>query len=1224
MRPVPGLVALHGNCMETLADALIDWSCRNPLNGLEPEIVLVQSNGTAEWFKMRMAQRAGVCAGVHVELPARFAWRTWRQVLGKAAVPRHSALDKLAMTWRLMRLLPVCLAQAQHIPEQAAAFAPITHFLRADEPQRLLQLCYRLADLFDQYQVYRSDWLECWEHGRDVLSGLRGQAARPLPDGQQWQPLLWRAVLADLSLADRATIRTAVQERVQQRLLTAAPGSLPVAPRVVILGLSHVPLSMLEFLAALSRHTQVVLAVPNPCRFHWADAIDGRDLLRIERRRHTSRIVNGVVQELGQIPLEAMHVYAHPLLAAWGRQNRDCVRLLDEFDTTHRSAQPMQWPRVDLFDDAPADTGSLLQQVQRSIRDLLPLAEHPRTMQPQHGIAQADRSIVFHSAHNLVRELEVLQDQLLSALAAPSAPEHGPLEPYDIVVMLPDIGKAAPSIRAVFGQYGRHDPRYIPFDIADLGAHANSPLITALQWLLRLPQRRCRLSELCDLLDVPALAARFQLATQDAPRLRQWMAGAGIRWGLNQRQRGSLGLDTCGEHNSAWFGLRRMLLGYASGSHGMADPGNAQLHTSAAWCDIEPYDEVGGLDAGLAGILAAVLERLLHWWEAASHEATPSVWAQRLRELMQALFVAQDDLDQAVLAALDQALTDWLYTCEQACYDQKIPLVVAQQAWLDALEQPALTQRFRAGGVTFCTLMPMRAIPFEMVCLLGMNDGDYPRRVMRSDFDLMQLPGQYRPGDRAPQDQDRQLMLEALLSARRTLYISWSGHHIRDNSIQPPSVLVSQLRDYLSAGWRAQEGELPCHAVAPDVQPLLLQRTSHHPLQPFSRGYFEHGSPLSTYASEWQFAHIPPVSSEPASWHLDTDVEAKAQTTFLTLAQLASFLRHPARSFFRQRLHVYFDADAHTVDDDEPFQLNGLHAYGVVTHVQQRIVAAWEKLEHQAQQRDGAGCSGDVMAQLLKAQLYGLQRAGRLPLAGVGRLHVQELHASLLPGLSAWQRLRQHYSQPAQRQRLHFQHLVRSEAVAQQATLDDWLEQLRLPATPAGYAPAWIDLEPRDVTHLNGQRVQPHPERLLPLYVRSLVAAACGISVDGWVVGREQCLHITPMSYDVARAALQDMLQAWVHGQYAVLPVPCRTALAWAQSDVTQVGGHSIHKIVPVYEGSFHARGEGQDLYWARLFPDFEALSADGRFAQWAGVLYAPLLAWCREHVALVAWEDLP
>jgi exodeoxyribonuclease V gamma subunit len=133
----------------------------------------------------------------------------------------------------------------------------------------------------------------------------------------------------------------------------------------------------------------------------------------------------------------------------------------------------------------------------------------------------------------------------------------------------------------------------------------------------------------------------------------------------------------------------------------------------------------------------------------------------------------------------------------------------------------------------------MRAIPFKAVCLLGMNDGDYPRRSPRADFDLMGLPGMSRPGDRSRRDDDRQLMLEALLSARQVLYVSWSGRSVRDNSEQPPSVLVSQLRDEIDLLWGKGTAE---------------GLTTVHPLQPFSRAYFEAGSGLQTYAKEWRAA----------------------------------------------------------------------------------------------------------------------------------------------------------------------------------------------------------------------------------------------------------------------------------------------------------------------------------------------------------------------------------
>jgi len=204
-----------------------------------------------------------------------------------------------------------------------------------------------------------------------------------------------------------------------------------------------------------------------------------------------------------------MHAHAHPLLMAWGRQSRDYVRLLDDLESSTHLAQAIS--RIDIYDEAPNDQGSLLEQVQRSIRDLLPLAEHPKATQPQHCIAAADQSIVLHSAHSLVRELEVLHDHLLTLLAAPPPAGQAPLQPRNIIVMLPDIAAAAPAIRAVFGLHAHNDPRRIPFAIADLAAQAHSPLVVALQWLLRLPQQRCHFSDLASLLDVPAVAARLGL-----------------------------------------------------------------------------------------------------------------------------------------------------------------------------------------------------------------------------------------------------------------------------------------------------------------------------------------------------------------------------------------------------------------------------------------------------------------------------------------------------------------------------------------------------------------------------------------------------------------------------------------------------------------------------------------------------------------------------------------
>jgi exodeoxyribonuclease V gamma subunit len=364
----------------------------------------------------------------------------------------------------------------------------------------------------------------------------------------------------------------------------------------------------------------------------------------------------------------------------------------------------------------------------------------------------------------------------------------------------------------VFGQYARGDPRHIPHDIADLQERGHSPLLVALEWLLRLPQQRCRLSELRDLLDVPAIAARFGVDAADLPRLAQWMAGAGVRWGLHAEQRESWAWAPAAAVNTGAFGLRRMLLGYASGD------------AAPAWDEIEPYPEVGGLDAALAGALAALLDALEQWWGSASTARHAHGLGRAFRQLLATFFSATDEADRQTLAALHDALAHLAGRLRHGRICGRRAAGRGARGLALCRGEPGLNRRFRAGGVTFCTLLPMRAIPFEVLCLLGMNDGDYPRRHPRSDFDLMGQPGQARPGDRSRRDDDRQLMLEAVLSARRVLYLSWAGRSVRDNSTQPPSVLVSQLRDYIAAGWPGD---------------LLAARTTEHPLQPFSRRYFE-------------------------------------------------------------------------------------------------------------------------------------------------------------------------------------------------------------------------------------------------------------------------------------------------------------------------------------------------------------------------------------------------
>ena len=1269
----PGLLVLQGNRLEDLLDVLLDWLARTPLAPLEEEVLLVQSNGIAEWLKMRLAQRLGVCAATRVELPARFLWRSYRAMLGRDGAPARSPMDEGPLTWRLMRLLPELLDD----PVLGPCMAPLRQFLagpeaRPDGPPdlaRRLQLARHLADLLDQYQVYRADWLADWSEGRDLLRDARGQA-HDVPADQAWQPALWRALVEDVR-SDPATdpasgdgrdvlagIRPAVHRRFIAALATGQSPRRPLARRVILFGHSHLPGQTLEALAALAGRTQVILAVPNPSRYHWADLIDGRDLLRAGHRRRPHR----AGRDLGAVSLADAHAQGHPLLAGWGRQGRDFLRLLDEVEEglgAHEAGSlRRELPRVDVFDDAPGTT--LLAQVQARIRDAVPLAEHAGLAAAE-PLPEADDSLSFHSCHSALRELEVLHDQLLDRLAA----ARGTLAPRDIVVMVPDIEATAPLVHAVFGAIPAGDARHIPYEIADLRPRGRHPMLLALEWLLRITDQRCTASELRELLEVAPLARRFGLDAAERAVLSQWLAGAGVRWGLDLDHRASLDLEACGEANTWAFGLRRMLLGYACGDLALdTDRADADAPVMP-WHDISPYPEVAGLSASAAGALDALVDVLRRWWRDARDSATPTAWADRARTLLTDVFEAGDDAERELLDALDAALSHWTRDCEDGGLASAVPLAVLREAWLAGVAEPGLRSRFLAGGVTFCTLMPMRAIPFEVVALLGMNEGDYPRRSPRADFDLLGLPGQRRPGDRARRDDDRMLMLEALLSARRHLIVSWVGRSVRDQSPQPPSVLVGQLRDYVAAGWGAA---------------ALARRTTEHPLQPFSRAYFEivgTGTALTTHAREWRAVHEPAPPANP----LDDRGTAAVSTTpvrhEIDRARLHTFVTHAARDHLSQRLGIRLDdpRDAgHEIgEDDEPMALDTLQEHRMLALLIERagqpdLLAAAARAEApeagQAQQVQQAQQGQDVnqpasltpaeralLLDTLQTGAADLQRQGLLPLAGLGQRWQARFVDSSLPLLAAWRR--ELLARPRRLPPLALRHVASwqdgPDGGRTEVELADWVDGLRGPetgpetgsetgsdgssGTPQALVPVWLDRTPGKVLQKAAKKdgLVPRAKSLLPAWIALIAASACGQPLRVVLIGRDARVEMAPPDAATARTALDALLRAWARGRRLPQPlalVPALAACGRVLKDGLLPGlpwpAEIWDAVAQAYDGSGMRggagssrlpRGERDDPSWARLYPDAEALLADPpAFQALAEAVLMPLLRWSRDR----------
>lgn len=1132
----PGFMVVHGNRLETLRQLMVDWMRGHPLGPLENEVILVQSNGIAQWLQMALAADpeqggAGIAAALDVQLPARFLWDSYRGVLGRDAVPEQSPLDKQPLLWRLMRLLPELLEQP--------GFAPLQRFLADDDDcRKRYQLAERLADLFDQYQVYRADWLNDWAVGQDRI-GLAREGYRPLGEEEQWQPALWRAVLADVGVERLQDSRAGIHPRFIEHMLASHGRPVALPRRVIVFGISSLPAQTLEALAVIGRYSQVLLGVLNPCQYHWGDIVADQDLLRHSYRRQQRRPGAPVLLDDSNL-----HQHAHPLLAAWGKQGRDYINLLDQHD--ERAAYEARFAsisggRVDVFEEPVAT--HLLGQLQADILALRPLQETRERWSPLN--LQQDRSLRFHIAHSAQREVEVLHDQLLDAFAADPG-----LKPRDIIVMVPDVNAYAPHIQAVFGQYATDDPRLIPFTLADQGQRGREPLLIALEHLLGLPDSRLPVSEVLDLLDVPALRQRFGITEQELPLLHRWIEGAGIRWGLDQQRREALGLPPGLEANSWRFGLRRMLLGYAGGS--------------AAWQEIEPYNEIGGLDAALLGPLSQLLERLDQHERQLRQPATPAVWGERLRQLLDDFFSVHSAQDQLLLAQLQESLANWLELCEMVELETPLPLNVVAEAWLDGLAQAQLSQRFLAGAVNVCTLMPMRAIPFKRVCLLGMNDGDYPRAQPPLDFDLM---GQdYRPGDRSRREDDRYLLLEALLSARDGLYISWVGRSIRDNSERTPSVLIGQLRDHLAAGWRTTDGT-----------ELLAGLTTEHPLQPFSLAYFTAGSGLFSYAREWRALHDSAPEQQDSS-----PLAAPALEGSIELSELQRFLRQPVEHFFNVRLKVWLQEQEDGAGDDEPFVLDGL---------QRHKLSQW--LLEQVQQAPLDADWDDVLAQ----EAARLQQRGELPLAGFAALTREQLLEPLQDQLAR-------YRQQALLWNRVLTHPLGLIGQAADLEVVSWLAGVRQSDTQEGLLR--LQLVTGNALEGRGKTKQPRWRKLLNELSLHLLAAASGQRLSTCLVCADASVQLLPVAQEQAQDILQQWLLSWREGLRRPLPVAMQTACAFLlETDTSK----QLDKARACYEGSEYTQGERDtSLALQRSYADFASLIANEEFAGWAETLYQPLL----------------
>ncbi len=715
------------------------------------------------------------------------------------------------------------------------------------------QLATQLAEVFDRYLVFRAEKLLEWQDDREA---------------GDWQGALWRELIRGHDEAHPPALLRKLLRHVQQK-----NAGLPGIPeRLCVFGVSSLPPFYLQVLNAAAKIVDVHLFLFEPTEHYWGDVQSPKEQRRF-LRQHAS----------GAQTAEDLHLDGgNPLLASLGQPGRAFTQSLVELEASGENVVFVE-----------PEGNSILSRLQRDIFELRNgTTPEERESAPQ--IGDGDLSIQIHCCHGPMREVEVLYDQLLNLFER--LPE---LSPKDILVTMPEVETYTPYIEAVFGA-PEEDRMRIPFTIADQRAVTDDTVSVAFLQLLVLQRSRFGAPEVLSILEAAPIRKRFRLEASQLSTIRAWIAEYGIRWGIDGEHRRSFGLPAV-EQNTWRTGLDRLLLGYALGGDG-----------SNVFEGILPAQDIEGDLAELLGNFAQFVDQLTTRLLALAAPRPLRLWEAAFRELLEVFFDDREesaDSVQRLRSAFEQLGAMEVHHAAEVSFE------VAHAHLRTVIEHQNAGFGFLAGRTTFCSLKPMRSVPFRVICLLGMSDTAFPRQDGGLSFDLM--TGEPRPGDRSRREDDRQLFLESLLSARDCLYLSYPGRSQRDQSETPPSVVVAELLDYVDAAYPGA-----------DDRPARDQLVTKHPLQPFSPEYFVKDSRLFSFSAENSRASRQrgQTSHEPTPFCSAPLPEPSGNFLHVDLQQLTTFFCHPARYFLKERLRISLPQEQDSLEDCEPMSVDALAA----------------------------------------------------------------------------------------------------------------------------------------------------------------------------------------------------------------------------------------------------------------------------------------------------------
>nr|WP_294900732.1 exodeoxyribonuclease V subunit gamma [uncultured Pedobacter sp.] len=836
------------NSLSILAKYFCNDLQAQDISVFQPYYLVTQTEGMNNWLRLQLAENLGIAANYKFLKPNDLVNQIYAALGGEFSKP----LTAENQTWLIFKIL----GEREFINR----FKDIASYYNADTPDKDLKriaLAEKVADLFDQYQIYRSELIQEWNN-TDLTELTK----------DDWQKYLWIKAnhLTENKIPDKTRVGKyiieALKDPTKQQLLKNK------IPSVFLFGLSVTTDFHLQIFHAVGQVIDFSYYLINPAPgVYWFEDLSEKQAYRLQRK--------------GLIENNASNV-GNNLLTSWGKVIQNTFWMLfksEELVNNYEEVGLLQ-PQTD----------SLLHKIQYEIAYNLSDAEREDLT-----LADiSDGSLSIHSCYTPAREVEALYNFLVALVDK----KKEKLSPRDIVVMVSDIDSYAPYIKAVF----KNAPHHFYFSIADESFSSNDTIAAALIALMEMNVQNLKAEEVLQLLDYGYIRKRFGIT--ELALIRKVVNKANIRFGADGE------MDDDSVYVSWNYGLQRII-------YGICISGEEEYFTETG--SLYPLDMVEGAASNEIIRFVHFVQVLISSLNEREKNRSISDWVKYMEGLLiNLIFDPGENADEDYAVLLNQLEK---YNAVNELVTDEISYPLFSHSFLGTVSATIRTGSFAGGGITFCSLIPMRSIPFKVVALLGLNFDKFPRKEHQVNFNLMiQHP---RKGDRNVKENDKHLFLETLLSAQDYLYISYIGQSSKDNSTIPPSALVDELIDYLQAKF-------------PESDELGKKLIQKHALHNFS--------PKNNEGDKTNYLEI---SNEEKRTFLLTHPKEELSFSHISIPDFINFFKNPFKSYFNKVLAIYYGNEESLLAETELFGINSLQSW----NLKQQLLSADEEQQIELKQR---------------------------------------------------------------------------------------------------------------------------------------------------------------------------------------------------------------------------------------------------------------------------------